>query len=159
MGLFGPRQQMQISDSIMPPAATAALLQGRSTQINTDSIFLKRGEYCLYIDKAILNDHVKKKFYQHIGGSAPGLLKGHRIHYGGSKPKEYEEVEQHKGILYITNKRTIFQSSGKSFDKQHRYLSSIDPYTNAVVLQYGDKNFEMIVPDGNVVNAALRMAN
>ena len=41
MGLFGPKLQMQISESIMPPAAVAALLQGKSTQINTNSIFLK----------------------------------------------------------------------------------------------------------------------
>lgn len=159
MGLFGPRQQMQINESILPIAAKQQLMSGVAPHINTTSIFLKNGEYCLYIDKAIMNNHVKKKMYNRIGGSSPGLFKGHRINYGTTKPREYEVIEQHKGILYVTNKRVIFHGQGKCFDKQHKYLSSIEPYANAVVLQYGEKNYELVVPDGNVVNAALRLAN
>ena len=128
-------------------------------QINTNSIFLKNSEKCVFIDKAILNEHVIKKIYRHTGGSSPGFFKGHRINYGSGRAREYEDIKQHKGILYITTKRVIFQGQGKCFDKQHKYLSSIDPYSNAVVLQYGDKSFELTVSDGNVVNAALRLVN
>lgn len=160
MGLFDFLiQQQQINESILPEAAKQQLLTGRLPQINTNSIFLKSNEKCVYIDKAILNEHVKKKIYRHTGGSSPGLFKGHRINYGTGRSKDYEEIKQHKGILYITNKRVIFQGQGMCFDKQHRYLSSIDPYSNAIILQYGEKSYELIVPDGNVVNAALQIVN
>mgnify|MGYP000677679305 CR=1 FL=1 len=50
------------------------------------------------------------------------------------------------------NKRVIFQATQNAFDKQHRYLTSIEPYSNAVVLQYGDKTYELIVADGSIVD-------
>ena len=159
MGLFGPKQQNEIMDSILPPAAKDEIMASRLPQINTDKIFLKRGEVCSYIDKAILNIHVKKRMSRHVGHSAPGLFKGTRFHTGVTKPVEYEEIKQQKGILYITNKRVIFQASENSFDKQHRYLSSIAPFSNAVVLQYGEKTFELIVPDGSIVNHVLKLEN
>lgn len=159
MGLFGPKQQMQISESILPLAAKNEIMANRLPRLNTDKLFLKKGEYCSYIDKAILNIHVKKKITRHTGHSAPGLFKGTRINTGMSKPIEYEEVNQQKGILYITNKRVIFQASQNAFDKQHRYLTSIEPYRNAVVLQYGNVTFELVVPDGQLVNHVLKMEN
>lgn len=157
MGLFGPKQQMSIDRSILPDAAKNEIRAGRLPHINTDKIFLRNGEYCCYIDKAILNVHVKKRITKRVGTSAPGLFKGDRITGGYSKPIEYEEIEQQKGILYITNKRVIFQAPKYAFDKQHRYLSSIAPFQNAVELQYGQAVYEMIVPDGDVVNRVLQL--
>ena len=135
MGLFFDKQQMQILDSILPLAAKQEIMASRLPQLNTDRIFLKKGEVCSYIDKAILNVKVKKKIVQHAGHSSPGLFKGTRVNTGFSKSNEYIETKQQKGILYITNKRVIFQASENAFDKQHRYLSSIEQYSNAVVLQ------------------------
>lgn len=157
MGLFGAKQQMQINSSILPVVARNEIMSGRLPQLNTDKIFLKNGEYCAYIEKAILNVHIKKRINRHSGVSMPGLFKGHRVHTGSSKPIEYEEVEQQKGILYLTNKRMIFQAPKNAFDKQHRYLSSIEPYSNAVIIQYGQTNYELIVPDGNVLYQALKL--
>lgn len=76
---------------------------------------------------------------------------------GVSKPREYIETKQQKGILYITNKRIIFQASENAFDKQHRYLSSIEPYSNAIILQYGQTTYELIVADGAIVNHVLKL--
>ena len=159
MGLFGPKQQMQITDSILPLAAKNEIISGRLPQLNTDKVFLKKDECCSYIDKAILNIHKNKKISQHIGHSSPGLFKGTRIGTGITKPIEYEEIKQQKGILYITNQRVIFQASQNAFDKQHRYLTAIEPYSNAVVLQYGDKTYELVVPDGSIVNHVLKLEN
>jgi hypothetical protein len=159
VGLFGPKQQTQISDSILPVLAKNEILMDRLPQLNTDKIFLKNGEICSYIDKAILNIHVKKRVTQHVGHSSPGLFKGTRFNMGMSKPIEYEEIKQQKGILYITNKRVIFQAPQNAFEKQHRYLSSIDPYSNAIILQYGEKIYELVVPDGGVVEQVLRLVN
>jgi len=158
MGLFSV-QQMDIKDSILPIAARNEIIDGRLPQLNTDKIFLQKGEICSYVDKAILNIKVKKRMTQHSGVSAPGLFKGHRIHTGTTKPIEYEEVKQQKGILYITNKRVIFQAPENAFEKLHRYLSAIVPYSNAVILQYGQKVFELVVPDGSIVNRVLKLEN
>ncbi len=76
---------------------------------------------------------------------------------GVSKPREYIETKQQKGILYITNKRIIFQASENAFDKQHRYLSSIESYSNAIILQYGQTTYELIVADGAIVNHVLKL--
>lgn len=150
---------MQIANSILPISAKSEIMASRLPQLNTDKIFLRKGEICSYIDKAILNIHVKKKMSQHIGHTSPGLFKGTRIGTGITKPIEYEEVKQQKGILYITNQRVIFQAPQNAFDKAHKNLTSIEPYSNAVVLQYGDKTFELIVPDGAIVNHVLKLEN
>ena len=55
------------------------------------------------------------------------------------------------------NKRVIFQATQNAFDKQHRYLTSIEPYS--VVLQYGDKTYELIVADGSIVDYVLKLEN
>lgn len=57
------------------------------------------------------------------------------------------------------NKRVIFQATQNAFNKQHRYLTSIEPYSNAVVLQYGDKTYELIVADGSIVDYVLKLEN
>ena len=152
-------QQTNIRDSILPIAAKNEIMAGRLPQINTDSLFIKKGEKCVYIDKAILNVHKKKKVRRYVGHSAPGLFKGTRVHMSRPIETEYEDTEQFKGILYITNKRVVFQAKENAFDKQHRYLSAIVPYSNAVILQYGQKNFELIVSDGSVVYQALKLIN
>lgn len=159
MGLFWNRQQMQITDSILPLAAKQEIIACRLPQLNTNRIFLKRGEYCCYIDKAILNIHVKKHMSKHIGRSSPGLFKGTRVGTGITMPIDYEETKQQKGVLYITNKRVIFQAPQNAFDKQHQYLSAIEPYSNAAILQYGQTTYELIVPDGSIVNQVLKLVN
>ena len=159
MGLLGQKLQTRINGSILPFVAKNEIMAGRLPQLNTDKVFLKRDEICSYIDKAILNVHVKKKISQHIGHTSPGLFRGTRIGTGITKPIEYEEIKQQKGVLYITNKRIIFQASQNAFDKQHRYLTSIEPYSNAVVLQYGDKTYELVVADGSIVNQVLKLVN
>jgi len=157
-GLLNPKQ-MQIQSSILPAVAKNEIMASRLPQLNTDKIFLRKGEVCSYIDKAILNLRVKKRITRHNGVTMPGLFKGHRIHTGVAKPIEHEEIKQQKGILYITNKRIIFQATQNAFEKAHTSLSSIEPYSNAVILQYGTKTYELIVPDGAIVNHVIKLVN
>lgn len=39
-------------NSILPDLAKQEILSGRLPRLNTDNLFLKKGEYCCYIDKA-----------------------------------------------------------------------------------------------------------
>lgn len=163
MGLLGKfmeeKQIPVIEVSILPNEAKQAIYRRQLPILNTNNIFLKTGEFCCYIDKAIILIDKTKKIYQHRGGSAPGVFKGTRVTWGYGKPIEYIETEQYRGILYITNKRVILQSSKEGFEKLHRYLTAIKPYKNAVELQYGKKTYSLIVPDGNLVYHVLHMVN
>lgn len=157
MGLFNMlSQQNSIKDSIMPAGAVQDLLGGRLPKLNTNSVFLKQGEYCVYIDKAIRNVEKTQRVGHFHGSSYKGLF-GQPVRYGTSHNHEYQENFQYKGILYITNKRVIFQAQDKGFERAHGKLTAIEPFANAVRLQYGDTSFELIVADGNVVNAALKL--
>ncbi|GEM_PF-3182983 len=57
-----------------------------------------------------------KKTYCHVGHSVPGLFKGTRYNVGVGKLIESTELIQHKGILYITNQRIIFQAKEQGIE-------------------------------------------
>jgi hypothetical protein len=147
--------------TILPIAASNEIRQGRLPQINVTTIFLKQGELCHFIDKAILlKDKTKKTVIRNGGGySMPGLFKGTRINLTQGRADIEEETitEQFRGILYITNQRTIFQANKNGFEKTHNSLTSIAPYTNAVELQYGSTTYSLLVPDGGLVHMAMNL--
>lgn len=96
--IFGNNQPPKIN-SILPIAAKNEIRAGRLPILNTDSLFLKRGEKIHYIDKAINLEIKTVKQYRHVGHSTPGLLKGNRWNVGVAKPIEHSELVQHRGIL------------------------------------------------------------
>lgn len=70
---------------------------------------------------------------------------------------------------YLTNTATAVKEAGcnpkrvqckdNGFDKMHRYLTSVKPYTNGVELQYGNKTYNLVVPDGALAAYAIKLAN
>lgn len=154
--LFGFNQIPTVT-TILPDAAKQEIMAGRLPILNTDKVFLKRGEKIHYLDKAINLEEKTVKQYRHVGHSGPGLLEGNRYNVGQAKPIEHKELVQHKGILYVTNQRIIFQAKEWGFDKTYRYLTAIQPYSNACDMQFGNKSYQMIVPDGNVLYAVLQL--
>lgn len=147
--LFGNNNQIPKVTSILPDAAKQEIEAGRLPILNTDNLFLKKGEKIHFIDKAINLEEKTVKQYQHIGGSAPGLFKGNRVNAGVAKPVEH--LVQHRGILYITNQRIVFQAKEWGFDKTYKYLTVIKPYTDACEMQFGNKTYCVVVADGNVL--------
>ncbi|GHV28781.1 hypothetical protein FACS1894167_06750 [Synergistales bacterium] len=145
--------------AIMPPEAVAEIQNGRLPQLNSNNIFLKNGELCHYIDKAILlKEKVQKSYVRKGGGySMPGFFKGTRVHMNNGRTDMKENVitEQFRGILYITNKRTIFQANKNAFDKPHTGLTALAPYSNAIELQYGEKTYSLLVPNGGIISAVM----
>lgn len=155
--IFGNNQPPKIN-SILPIAAKNEIRAGRLPILNTDSLFLKRGEKIYYIDKAINLEIKVVKQYRHVGHSTPGLLKGNRWNVGVAKPIEHGELVQHRGILYVTNQRIVFQASEKGFDKTYRYLTAVTPYVDACELQFGSKTYNnMYVDDGNLLYEVLQL--
>lgn len=97
------------------------------------------------------------KEFRHVGGSTPGLFEGTRWSSGRGRTVEHTELVQHRGILYITNQRIVFQATEWGFDKTYRYLTAITPYSNACELQFGNKSYCMVVANGNITNQVLQL--
>lgn len=143
--------------SILPQAAKQEIQAGRLPILNTDKLFLKKGEKIHYIDKAINLELKTIKQYRHIGRSTPGLFRGNRWNVGMAQPIEHTEPVQHRGILYVTNQRIVFQASEWGFDKTYKYLTAITSYIDACELQFGNKTYNIIVEDGNLLNEVLQL--
>lgn len=154
--ILGKNQVPKVT-SILPVAAKQEIMAGRLPILNTDKLFLKKGEKIHYIDKAINLEIKTIKHMRHVGHSGPGLLKGNRYNVGVAKPIETHEMVQHRGILYITNQRIVFQASEWGYDKSYKSLTAIETYVDACELQFGSKTYNMIVEDGNLLNQALQL--
>lgn len=155
--LFGNQNQIPTVSTILPAAAKQEIMAGRLPILNTDKLFLKRGERIHFIDKAINLEYKTIKEHRHVGTSMPGLFKGTRWSSGRGYTVENTKLIQHRGILYITNQRIVFQATEWGFDKTYRYLTAITPYSNACEMQFGNKSYCLIVADGNVVNQVFRL--
>ena len=59
--LFGNKNQIPTVTSILPDAARQEIISGRLPILNTDKLFLKKGERIHYIDKAVNIEEKKVK--------------------------------------------------------------------------------------------------
>lgn len=159
--LFGRQTTLPIVTGIMPDIAKQEIINGNLPILNNSNIFLQPGERCHYIEKAILlKDKVQKSYVnRNTGYSMPGLFKGTRIRFGGGKTNVKEDTitEQFRGILYITNMRVIFVSQKNGFEKKLSVLTAINTYTNAIELQFGQSNTNLLLPDGNIANKVIQL--
>lgn len=160
LDIFKPKAPMV--QSILPQVAVDEILHGRLPILNTDKVFLKAGEHCHYIDKAIYEKRTVQKRYvsRKHGTSYPGIFfKDVRHHYGGRTTDVVDNVQYStfRGILYITNRRMIFVGEQGGFDKKLDELIAITPYSNCVELQTSKETYKIFVPNGTVVHAVLQM--
>lgn len=159
--LFKPQPTTPIVTTILPDVARQEIMRGRLPVLNTNKIFLKAGEQCHYIDKAIYEKKTVNKRYvrRNNGYSVPGLFKGTRINMGGGHTDVVDNVSYDtiRGILYITNKRIIFVGDQTGFDKKISDLIALTPYSNCVELQFSKDNYKIFVPDGNVTHMVLQL--
>lgn len=163
MGLLDLFKQPQPPSvqTILPDAAVREIMSGRLPILNTNKLFLKSGELCHYIDKAIYEKKTVRKRYvrRNSGYSVPGLFKGTRVNFGGGTTDQVDNVTYQtlRGILYITNRRIIFQGEQEGFDVKMDDLVAITPYSNCVELQTNKTHYKIFVPNGNVTQAVLRL--
>lgn len=155
------QQKTPIVTTILPDIARQEILRGRLPILKTDKIFLKAGEQCHYIDKAIYEKMTVNKRYvrRNTGYSVPGLFKGTRVNIGGGRTDAVDNVtySTHRGILYITNKRMIFVGEQMGFDKKLDDMIALTPYSNCVEIQFSKETYKIFVPDGNVTHAVLQI--
>lgn len=159
LDLFRRTPTTPIVTSILPDAAKQEIMRGRLPVLKTNKIFLKAGETCHYIDKAIYEKRTVRKRYvrRNTGYSVPGLFKGTRINMGGGKTDVVDNVQYDtfRGILYITNKRIIFVGEQGGFDKKIDELIALSPYSNCVEMQFSKDTYRLFLPDGSIAHAVL----
>lgn len=122
--------------------------------IPTSDIYLQAGEKCYFkgiiqlVDSKIQKDYIHKS----LGHSTPGLLKGNRWGSSVSWLKEigeHTEVQYYTGVLYVTNKHSIFVEKTKEYDKRHTSISAINEYSDGLEIQYGSKTFVIMTDEAN----------
>ena len=160
LDLFKPR--VPTVQSILPDAAVQEIMRGRLPILNTNKVFLKGGERCHYIDKAIYEKKTVKKRYvrRTHGTSYKGIIfKDVRHNFSGGTTDIVDNVqyETFRGILYITNRRIILQGEQGGFDIKIDDLVAIQPYSNCVELQCNRENYKIFVPNGAVTHAVLQL--
>lgn len=149
-GIYTPRiQPPPVMFSDLPPAAINELQCGVLPQLNVGSLRLRKGEICHYVDKCCLFIKKVERHYRRVSrGSSFHVAKGLTVHTGSgeSHPIEQELPEYTPGYLYITNQRVIFTAREKGFEKDLLRLTSVTGYTDAIVLQFGNKVHILLSP-------------
>jgi hypothetical protein len=158
-GKAGGGNQIELM-SHMPQIAIDEIVAGRLPQLTTTKVMLKSGELLHYFDPAVLLIHkIQRRYIRSGGGTSYKGFFGMRHYTGGGNTDvvENEYDEQAQGTLYITNKRAIFQSTLNGFDHPHTKLSAVNPYSDGIELQYGDKIYRMLVPSGGMIQQVLNL--
>lgn len=104
---------------------------------------------CMGLLDAIFGNNQPPKINSILPTAAKNEICAGRIEHG--------ELVQHRGILYVTNQRIVFQAFEKGFDKTYRYLTAVTPYVDACELQFGSKTYNMYVDDGNLLYEVLQL--
>lgn len=164
MGLFDfLKPKVPVIHSILPDIAVQEIVHGRLPILKTNKLFLKAGETCHYIDKALYEKQIVKNRYvrRSHGFSYSGIFfKDTRHHFGNGTTDVVDNVyyESFKGILYITNQRMIFQGERRTgFEINITDLTAIQPYGNCVELQCRKECYKIFVPDGNITHTVLKL--
>lgn len=124
--------------------------------IPTNEIYLQSGEKCYFkgIIQLVENKVQKDYIHKSLGCSTPGLFKGNR--WGSSvswrrEIGEHTETQYFTGILYVTNKRSIFVEKTKGYDKRHTSISAINEFSDGLEIQYGSKTFIIMTEDAKKI--------
>lgn len=161
LDLFNPQPATPTVPSVLPDAAKQQILRGQLPMLQPNNLFLKNGEICHYVDRAIYEKRTvnKKRVRKNTGYSMPGLFKGTRVHMGGGNSEIVDGVKYStiKGILYITTKRIIFVSGTDGFDRKTEDLVAVTPYANCIEFQFSKETLKLFVPDGNLPHIVLRL--
>lgn len=160
MGLFSylfgkePPIQPPVLVSILPPQAAQRIYAGMLPNLQADKLILNSGETCHFVDVAAIITE-KKHYESRHDGASFRVFKGFTYHTGDTKSVPVVEPEYTKGILYFTGRRIVFVARKFGFDQKISKLTAVTPYTNGMELQFGNKTFTLLLPDGTIAKAAL----
>ena len=148
-GIYTPQiPQPPAMTSVLPFAAQKSLQNGILPTLNVSTLIMSQGEICHYVDKACLFTKKVERHYRRVNrGSSFRVMKGWTYHTGNgeSHPVEIELPVYTPGYLYFTNKRVVFVSKEKGFEKKLSSLTAVTGYSDAIVLKFSSKTYSLLL--------------
>jgi len=94
-------------------------------------------------------------------GGSVRIARGLSVHSGTSHSKTMraDVLDTSPGTLYVTNKRLVGSSPKYNFDEKISSLTSVKMYSDGFALQFGSKNYTILVQDPIYVATILQIAN
>lgn len=140
--------------SIFPSKAVNLIYSGKLPEICVSKLVLKKGEKCRYIEMGAI---VTQKRYtvRWNRGTSNRWWKGSTHHVSAGETIPQYELEFTKGFLYFTDKRIVFVANKNGFEKKIEKISAITEYSDGIVLQFGDKIYTLLLPNGILAKATL----
>lgn len=94
-------------------------------------------------------------------GGSVRVARGLSVHSGTSHSKTIRSdvLDTSPGTLYVTNKRVVGSSPKYSFNEKVSSLTSVKMYSDGFALQFGNKNYTILVRDPIYVATILQIAN
>lgn len=135
-------------DSIMTKEIIDKIHAGELTNINVDTINLRKDECCYYVDRG--QTYKEKTITTGYTGKSAGMsfrvMKGVSYRTGGSGSKAVRETQRttYNGILYITNERVVYSSIDESFDKPIEKVTSVIEIDGGLLIQIGSRTIEIL---------------
>ncbi len=142
--------------TILPAAAISKIQAGRLPALQSDKLILKNGEVCHYADVgAVISD---RRHYRSGGrGASVNIAKGWTVHTGSRESVPVVTAEVTRGICFITNRRIVFVAKRHGFSKKITDLTAVLSYTDGLDLQFGNKTYRVVLPDGNIAKTVINL--
>lgn len=137
--------------TVLTQNAISNIINGNITALPVKKLALQKKEECLFCDYGVMiTEKLMVVGRQRTGGGfSVRILKGLTYHTGtgGSVNVRDKVPEYFKGKLYITNKRIIFSSDQKSFQKKKDDLISYSIEENQyLLLQFSNTSYKIYLP-------------
>jgi hypothetical protein len=121
--------------------------------INDVSIMLGENEYCFYKDKSFIYEEKEEivGYKSRNDGVSIRIANGFSYRTGNGDSKAIKKVKEieHKGILYLTNKRVIYVCDKVGFEKKITDITSIQGAYSFLILQIGSKTYKFTTPSAD----------
>lgn len=125
-------------------------------------LLLSSGEVC-HICENIKIGKVKNVSVGSVSNQSGGsvwIARGLSVHSGTSRSRTIraDVFDANSGMLYITNKRVVAASPKYSFNERLTSIVTIRLYSDGFSLQFGSKNYTIIVRDPTYVATIMQVA-
>ena len=137
------------TDSLMSDVSIQTINNGKIPNIQETNLNLSNDEICCYMDRAYTYDDkiVTTGYNKKNNGVSFRIAKGVSYHTGESNAKAIREIQRstYSGILYLTNKRVIYTSQNKSFDKHIDKITAIHETKEGLLIQIGSTTYSILL--------------
>lgn len=140
---------INIKKSLMSDVAIQTINNGKIPNLQGTNLNLASDEICCYMDRAYTYEDktVTTGYTRNHNGVSFRIAKGISYHAGESDAKAIRETQRttYSGILYLTNKRVIYTSQNKSFDKNIEKITAIHETKEGLLIQIGSTTYSILL--------------